>query len=259
MSKTATKAPVPLSKTFAAKAVATPTKDKPGRFEAYVSVFGNEDSQGDIVEAGAFEKTLHEWALKERPVPVVWAHQFSDPFKILGEYVELVETDQGLKVIGDLELAWPEAQRVYELMSRGLVVEFSFSGQVRDYELIENDDKDSWWPGLRIKDIDLWEAGPCFKGANQETELLGIKSHGGLTGQIPALVKEGRVLAQKHVDEIVKARDTLNDVLSAVAGSDDGKSETGKSGATLSTKGESAPPADNPHLTLKTRAMLDLM
>lgn len=253
------KAPVPLSKTFAAKAVATPSKDKPGRFEAYVSVFGNEDTQGDIVEAGAFERTLHEWALKERPVPVVWSHQFSDPFKILGEYAELEETETGLKVIGDLELSWPEAQRVYELMSRGLVVEFSFSGQVRDYELLEKDD-DSWWPGLRIKDIDLWEAGPCFKGANQETELLGIKSHGGLTGQLPALIKEGRVLAQKHVDNITKARDTLNEVLAAVDKTGEGDDETGKSGVTLSPDPETVPPAEsNPHLTLKTRALLELL
>lgn len=260
MSKQATLTPLPLSKTYTAKAVASKDPEEKGRFEAIVSVFGNKDSQGDIVEAGAFKKSLAEWTIKERPIPIVWAHQFGNIFNILGEYVSAEETDEGLKMVGQLELSWPEAQRVYELMEKGLVVEFSFSGQVRDYELLEEDDEDSWWPGLSIKDVDLWEAGPCFKGANAETQLLGIKSHGGLTGQIPAVLKEGRVLAQKHVDDITKARDTLNDVLAAVDKSKEDSEKTAKAGVTLSSEDESAPPAEeNPHLTLATRALLDLI
>jgi hypothetical protein len=92
-------------------------------------------------------------------------------------------------------------------------VEFSISGLVREYELIKGeDDEDLWFPPMRIKDIDLWEAGPCFKGANANTELLSVKA---LNASVP-LLKEGRVLAQKHVDALKDAHTKLGDIIAAV-------------------------------------------
>lgn len=237
------------SKRFAAKATASKDPDKRGQFEALVSVTGNKDSQGDIIEPGAFTKTLAEWIIKSRPMPVVWAHQFSNPFMILGEYISQEETDAGLHVVGQLELAWPEAQRVYELMEKELIVEFSISGRVRDFEYIEDDDEDSWWPGMKIKDIDLWEAGPCFKGANPETELLGLKNLTAAAGTAERIRKEGRILAQKYVDNLTIARDQINSVLDAVAGDDSEKTQGPN--VTLFGKGE-----ENPNLTPAVRAAL---
>jgi HK97 family phage prohead protease len=207
--------PILLSKNFSAKAEAT-EGGAPGEFEAIVSAFGNEDSQGDIVEKGAFSKTLEEWAAKGRPIPVVWAHQFQDPENFLGEYVAAEETDAGLKLKGVLDLSHPKAERVHKLMKSGLIVEFSISGLVRDYELIEKDDDEDedffgWFTPMRIKDIDLWEAGPCFKGANANTELLSVKNF------TKTLVrKEGRVLATKHVESLKEAHAKLGDIIAAV-------------------------------------------
>lgn len=250
-----------LSKQYTAKAVASKDPEKRGQFEAIVSVFGNKDSQGDIMEAGAFTKTLAEWIVKGRPIPVVWAHQFSDPDSILGQYIEAEETADGLRMVGQLELSWPKAQKVYELMEKGLVVEFSFSGKVRDYELLEDDDADSWWPGLRIKDVDLWEAGPCFKGANQETELLNIKSDGTMGGRIPAVVKEGRVLAQKYVDDLRLAHDTLGKVLEAVDKTDDDGGKTAAADVSMAVDKGAAPPADPEPYAIPdgTRALLEYL
>jgi HK97 family phage prohead protease len=199
--------PILLSKSFAA--TAAPNPDTPGEFTALVSAFGNEDSQGDIVEAGAFTKTLSEWADKGRPIPIVWSHQFQDPEAFLGVYTAAEETEAGLQLTGQLDLDHPRAARVHQLMRSGVIVEFSISGQVRDYELIEkDDDEDSWWmPPMRIKEIDLWEAGPCFKGANPETELLSVKAVG--------LRKEGRVLAQKHVDALKEAHLKIGEIIAA--------------------------------------------
>lgn len=236
--------PIQILKTFVAKAEATATR---GEFVAIVSAFGNEDSQGDIVEKGAFEKTLAEWIIKGRPIPAVWAHQFSDPFKFIGEYSAAEETDEGLKLTGQLDLDNPTAAQVHKLMERGLVVEFSISGLVRDYELVEKDDEDSWWPALRIKDIDLWEAGPCFKGANDQTELLSIKSDGRLSGSL-GLRKEGRVLAQKHVDSLKEAHAKLGEIIAAAetAPTDD------------KSANQTAAPATKSALTPSVRALLEL-
>lgn len=230
--------PILLQKNFMAKAEAT-EGGEPGEFEAIVSAFGNEDSQGDIVEKGAFAETLKEWADKGRPIPIVWSHQFQDPDSFLGEYVAAEETDEGLKLKGVFDLDHPKAARVHKLMKQGVIVEFSISGLVRDYELIKEEDEDSWFPPMRIKDIDLWEAGPCFKGANANTELLSVKTRGRTLADLTTpeqirqsmavskhifaamertapVFKEGRVLAQKHVDSLREAHQKLGDIIAAV-------------------------------------------
>ena len=244
--------PVLISKSFTAKAEATST---PGEFIALVSAFGNEDSQGDIVEKGAFAKTLAEWVLKGRPIPVVWAHQFQDPEMFLGEYTAAEETDAGLKLTGLLDLDHPKAARVHKLMERGLVVEFSISGMVRDYELVEKDNEDSWWPSMVIKDIDLWEAGPCFKGANDQTELISVKADGRLTGSLGRVAKAGRVLAQKHVDALTEAHQKLGEVLAAA---ETAPPEDDAAKAVTPPPPDSAAPATKSALTPSVRALLEL-
>lgn len=246
--------PVLISKTYTAKAEATST---PGEFVALVSAFGNEDSQGDIVQKGAFAKTLAEWIIKGRPIPVVWAHQFQDPEMFLGKYTAAEETDAGLQLTGMFDLDHPKAARVHKLMQEGLIVEFSISGMVRDYELIEKDDEDSWWPAMVIKDIDLWEAGPCFKGANDQTELISVKSDGRLTGTLRQIGKAGRVLAQKHVDALTEAHQKLGEVLAAAETAPPSDDDATKGAAPPATKDQPAP-ATKSALTPSVRALLEL-
>lgn len=157
------------------------TDEPAGTFTALVSVFGNKDRQGDIVMPGAFQKTLKTWAKKGTPIPAVWSHQFNNPDMFLGKYFEQDETEAGLLLKGRLNLRWDMAQKVYELYQEDLVSEFSWSGRVVDFDEIgEKDDAydedNPWMNGARIKEVDLWEAGPTFKGANPDTELLGVKS-----------------------------------------------------------------------------------
>lgn len=240
--------PITLHKTFAAKAAATGT---PGEFTALVSAFGNEDSQGDIVEKGAFTKTLEEWRAKGRPIPIVWSHQFDDPENFLGEYTAAEETDAGLRLTGQLDLDHPRAARVHKLMQKGVIAEFSISGSVRDYELIEKDgDEDGdedffagWFQPMRIKDIDLWEAGPCFKGANPETELISVKSR--------PIAKEGRVLAQKHVDALKEAHTRIGEIIAAAESAPDGEPAAGPPPAQQAEPAKSA-------LSPSVRALLEL-
>lgn len=236
-----------LTKTFAAKAEPSSGDAPAGQFTALVSAFGNEDSQGDIVERGAFTKTLSEWEAKGRPIPIVWSHQFHDPDAFLGEYTAAEETEAGLQLTGQLDLDHPKAARVHKLMRQGVIVEFSISGLVREYELIEKDDdgEDSWWllPPMRIKDLDLWEAGPCFKGANADTELLSVKTAAGVP-----LRKEGRVLAQKHVDALKEAHAKIGEIIAAAEPVQEPEQ----------VQQAAAPPPPRGALTPSVRALLEL-
>lgn len=196
----------------------------PGTFRAIVSVFGNTDSYGDVVEKGAFKKTLAEWVLRNGLPPVVWSHKFGEPENFLGKHFLMEETDQGLEVEGVLNLDRPKAKAVWELMLEGTIREFSWSGMVREAEPIEDDDSDSWWPAMRILDVELWEAGPCFKGANPATELISVKTDPRLEAVLrtPEFAsKAGRVLSKENLESLRSARDQIEKVLAAAEDSTD--------------------------------------
>lgn len=219
----------------------TTPADERGRFEAIVSVFGNEDSYGDIVEHGAFTRTLAEWVLKGSLPPVVWSHKFSEPENFLGKHDNVEETEQGLRVVGKLNLTRKKAAEVYELMLEGTITEFSWSGLVREYEMIE--DSDGWFAGLRLKDIDLWEAGPCFKGANPNTELVSVKTDPRLeqilrTPQLAA--KAGRVLSQSNLDSLESAYEQIGKVIEAA------KATSEEKAVEEPVSPDPAAPSDNP-------------
>lgn len=143
-----------------------------GQFDALVSVFGNEDSAGDVVAPGAFAKSLASWEQRGDPIPVIWAHEWSDPYAHIGHVLAAEETDEGLQVRGQLDLDNPKAQQVYRLLKGRRVTQFSFAFDVVDAASAKRDDRSV----TELRELAVHEVGPCLMGANQETELLAAKA-----------------------------------------------------------------------------------
>lgn len=199
--------------------------DDTGTFEAIVSVFGVKDLQGDVVEPGAFSKTLKGFG-KEKALPAVWSHQFHNPDMFLGKYLEAEENDNHLRLVGKLNMDYPMGQRVHSLMKDGLVRQFSWSGRVQDFDPIEKgddlyDEENEWMNGARIKEIDLWEAGPTFRGANSETALLGVKTASGLS-----VMRKAETQTPEAANVLRDIREKLSD---AIALADSAKTDNGES------------------------------
>lgn len=209
-------------------------EDGPGTFEALVAVFGNLDSQGDRVLPGAFTDSIA--ARGDDPFPSLWAHQFYDPDSIIAS-ATAEETEKGLLWRATF-LDTPRAQHVRKLMVEKLIREFSWSGRVTEGAFVETED-DGWY--YEIRKVDLWEAGPCFIGANADTELLGVKA---FTDQLTT--KEGRVLATRHVDSLKSIRTTLDEVITAVDKDTDDEAKTAAPPPTQTpgdAPGDTKPPA----------------
>lgn len=177
-----------------------------GEFEAIVSVFGNEDSVGDVVMPGAFSKSLAEWTAKGDPIPVVWSHDWGNPFSHVGHVTEAKETERGLWVKGVMDLDNPTAAQVHRLMKGRRVTQFSFAYDVEDGGWGERDGREVY----EIRQAKVYEVGPTLVGANQATELLAAKAAVLADG-----AKAGRVLSQKNYDQLVQARDAINAVIDA--------------------------------------------
>lgn len=152
-----------------------------GQFRALVSVFNNVDQMGDRVVPGAFSNTLKAWDDKGDPIPVIWSHDWNNPFAHIGHVLSARETDDGLEVLGELDLEDNAlATQVYRLMKGRRVTQFSFAFDVLDggyaakAEDAEDEDEDA--DVYELRELALYEVGPCLLGVNQATDLRDIKS-----------------------------------------------------------------------------------
>ncbi|MFJ8883612.1 HK97 family phage prohead protease [Streptomyces sp. NPDC102402] len=186
-----------------------------GEFIAIVSVFGNEDSMGDVIRYGAFGQVLAEWKASGDPIPVVWAHKWGDPFAHIGIVVESEEIPEGLKVRGRIEDmdTNPTARHVHGLLKGRRIKQFSFAYEVGEGGWVETDDtvNHPWGEYYEIKRFSsLFEVGPCLVGANQQTQLLAAKA-----ADLAHTAKAGRVLSQSNYDALASAHASIGDVLAA--------------------------------------------
>lgn len=179
-----------------------------GEFEAIVSVFGNVDLQGDRVVPGAYSKTLDEWRAAGDPIPVIWSHDWADPFAHIG-YVDPAQAHEvppgtmagaaaagGLLVRGRLDVQKPFAKQVYDLMRQRRIKEFSFS-----YDIVT--ERKAADGANELVELKLIEVGPTLKGANPETISMSVKAD---------MQESRRKLENAALEQRVKAK-TLTDAM----------------------------------------------
>jgi HK97 family phage prohead protease len=140
-----------------------------GRVTALVAVFGNVDLQGDRTMPGCFELSLLKWAASGNRIPVIWSHSWQEPFEHIGYVVKAQETERGLEVEYQLDVDTnPTAAQVYRLLRDRRITEHSWA-----YDVLRERKADDG--ANELLEVDLIEVGPCLKGANPLTEVLGVK------------------------------------------------------------------------------------
>jgi HK97 family phage prohead protease len=210
---------------------------QPGEFKALVSVFNTVDSVNDVVIPGAFKATLARFMEKGEPIPVVWSHDWDDPFSHIGYTTSAEETPAGLEVTGRLDLDNPKAAQVYRLLKGGRIRDFSFAYDVLASGPGEREGKSV----TELHELDVFEVGPTLVGAHRGTELRDIKATAPVIvnvdntmpaqqtvdaitaavkryadGDHPAAAKTGRVLSAKNEDRIRQIAVLAQELLDAV-------------------------------------------
>jgi len=196
-----------------------------GQFSAYASVFGNVDSYGDVVVPGAFADDLKSREASGNPIPLLFGHNMSDPDYNIGHVVEAVEDDKGLRVTAQLDLENPKAMQTYRMLKGRRVNQMSFA-----YDVLEGGDaqrekadgvKESYYELRKLK---LYEVSVVTIGANQETEVLAVKT---AADALLSGTKAGRAISAKNEAELRKAHDAIGNVLSAIGQDDDQEKASG--------------------------------
>lgn len=158
-------------------------------FKGYASTFGNVDEVNDIIEAGAFKKSIKERGPNgSNQIKVLWQH--SDP---LGVPTVMKEDTNGLYVEGKISKT-RLGDEALELMRDGVVDKMSIGFSIPKGKF-EYDEK----MGVRrIKEVKLYEFSPVTFPANEQASITGVKS---LEGKL-ALLKSGAALKDEELAEL---------------------------------------------------------
>lgn len=139
-----------------------------GFFSGYGSVNHNLDSYRDIVQPGAFAKSIQEWQRRQKMPPVLWQHRSDEP---IGIYTKLQEDEHGLYVEGQLltnDVA--RAKEVHALLKAGAIDGLSI-GYETVREEYESNSKTN-----KLHEIKLWEISIVTFPANPKARVDAVKN-----------------------------------------------------------------------------------
>lgn len=157
---------------FAADAIDAVT----GEFKGYGAVFGNIDSHGDIIEPGAFKKSLSEWKSKGRLPAMKLMHgsalnPFADDLPV-GKWTKMEEDARGLYVEGKLSgLDTDMGRRIHGLMKDSVLDGLSIGYLVKQFT-----------PGAdgqtrrRLEHLNLREVSLVDDPSNERARVTAIKA-----------------------------------------------------------------------------------
>jgi len=140
--------------------------DEGGFFEGYASVFGVQDSDGDVIVKGAFKESLEAHKASGRMPKMLWQH---DTRQIIGKWVEMCEDDNGLYVKGRIIMKVRQGREAYALLEEGELDALSVGFNIPEGGATGT-------RGLVIEKVDLMETSLVTWGANPEALITNVKS-----------------------------------------------------------------------------------
>lgn len=137
-----------------------------GTFEGYGSVFGNKDLGNDVIERGAFLKSLKK--RKPQNVKLLYQHKSDMP---IGVFDEIKEDNHGLVVKGRLALKTQAGAEAYELLKMGALDGLSIGFRVNPKEV----SYDKRGNRRIIKEVDLMEVSLVTFPMNPQATVRSVK------------------------------------------------------------------------------------
>lgn len=134
----------------------------------YAAAYGNVDSDNDILDYGAFNKSVNDWKMgnpRNRRIKVLWHHDKKEP---IGLPTVLENDTYGLYT--ESKISKTEAGKKVLILARdGVLNEMSvgFSSILDTY--------DSKFNATRIKEAKLFEYSPVSFGSNEMTTIDDVK------------------------------------------------------------------------------------
>jgi len=176
-------------------------------FKGYASTFGNVDEVGDIIEAGAFAKSIQERGPEgTKQIKVLWQHDMP-----LGMPTVMLEDSKGLYVEGKISKT-RLGDEALELMRDGVVDRMSIGFSIPQ-------GKAMWDEAMqvrKIKEVKLFEFSPVTFPANEMAVVTGVKNL-----ELIRQLASGGELSQEEMKALADILPQLQALIEKEAVSDD--------------------------------------
>lgn len=176
-----------------------------GHLKAYASVFDNVDRHGDVLRKGAFSETIEHWQKSGNTLPLLYGHDFQDPFANIGTVTSVKEDDHGLFIEATIDLDNAKAAQVHRLLKEKRLTQMSYAMDVVDAGEAEVDGQYVY----EIRKAHLHEVSVVPIGANSATEVLAVKS--------------GTYVSVEEHEKLIERVKALEDKDTLAAGDDPGQ------------------------------------
>ena len=137
----------------------------------YGAVFGNVDAHGDVIEPGAFAKSLAQHKTENSMPQMLLEHGFSSSPLPVGKWTSMSEDGHGLKVEGEI-LPTTEGKDTYIALKAGAISGLSIGYRPVEFEMRAKPDD----PRRRLKSVDLVEVSIVGRPANGKARVGQVKS-----------------------------------------------------------------------------------
>lgn len=151
-------------------------------FTGYGAVFGNVDSYGDVIDAGAFRKTLRDAKASGNWPAMLMQHggwaMSADDLTPVGIWTDMVEDEKGLLVTGKLAdtARGKEAYGLLKMTPRPALNGLSIGYRARKFTMGTKPDE----PRRRLQEVELVEVSLVTFPANPKARIGSVKSDTGL-------------------------------------------------------------------------------
>lgn len=182
-----------------------------GEFEGHGSVFGVEDSYGDIVAPGAFERSLTEHRAAGTMPALLWQHDSSQP---IGVYTDMREDTAGLYVKGKLLTETAKGREAHALLKakalRGLSIGF----------MTRKADWDEVTQIRTVRDVDLWEVSLVTFPANRMANVEAVKNTTGIATErdLEKFLRDAGMSKSEAAASVARLRTSILERRDAVQG-----------------------------------------
>jgi uncharacterized protein len=175
-----------------------------GTFTGYGSIFGNVDSYGEIVEPGAFAKSLDRHRKeKSRPL-MLWQHNPNEP---IGVWDDLEEDGKGLKGTGRFVMETARGREVHALLKAGAIRGLSIG-----YREVKVEPSDTV---RRLKELDLMEISVVSFPANRRANITSVKSE--RMEEFARRLRDGDPMPIKEFEDILREAGVPKSMAVAIA------------------------------------------
>lgn len=156
--------------------------DDTGEFSGYAAVFGNVDDGMDVIEKGAFTKTIKEDFDR---IKILALH--NDNWLPVGKPIELREDNKGLFIKGKISDT-AMGRDIRTLLKDGVLNEMSIGYDVVRFDFDSEE-------GIRhLKEIRLWEVSIVTWAMNEQAKIEEIKS---IAESLKHDIKAGKITRTK--------------------------------------------------------------